>query len=113
MVMLMDDDLLDLRTQSLASSFEARDAHSTGQTLKEDRGGVERYPDDVALDRTIGRPENIRLASFVRYFVTRCLVGVTVLAGAASEIENVSQVFQPDGRLAASNSPYPFKPRNA
>jgi hypothetical protein len=33
-----------------------------------------------------------------------CLVGVTVL-GAASEIEKVSQVFQPDGRLAASNSP--------
>ena len=42
-----------------------------------------------------------------------CRVGVTVLAGAASEIENVSQVFQPDGRLAASNSPYPFRPRNA
>ena len=26
-----------------------------------------------------------------------CLVGVTVLVGAASEIEKVSQVFQPDG----------------
>jgi hypothetical protein len=38
------------------------------------------------------------------YFVITCLVGVTVF-GAASEIENVNQVFQPDGRLAASNSP--------
>ena len=38
----------------------------------------------------------------------RCLVGVTVLTGTASDIENVSQVFQPDGRLAAANSPYPF-----
>src|SRR5216684_3728469 len=38
------------------------------------------------------------------YFVTRCFVGVTVF-GAASEIANVNQVFQPDGRLAASNSP--------
>lgn len=32
-------------------------------------------------------------------------VGVTVLAGGAGEIENVSQVFQPDGRFAAANSP--------
>ena len=47
------------------------------------------------------------------YFVTMRLVGVTVLVGAASEIENVSQVFQPDGRLSASNSRYPFRPRNA
>ncbi len=39
------------------------------------------------------------------HFVTRCLVGATVLAGGASEIENVNQVFQPDGRFAASNSP--------
>jgi len=38
------------------------------------------------------------------YFVITCLVGVAVF-GAASEIENVNQVFQPDGRLAASNSP--------
>jgi hypothetical protein len=38
------------------------------------------------------------------YFVTMCRVGVTA-AGAAGEIENVSHVFQPDGRLAASNSP--------
>jgi hypothetical protein len=38
------------------------------------------------------------------YLVIRCLVGVTA-EGAASEIENVSQVFQPDGRFAASNSP--------
>jgi len=32
------------------------------------------------------------------------LVGVTVLVGAASEIEKVSQVFQPDGRFSAANS---------
>jgi hypothetical protein len=38
------------------------------------------------------------------YLVTRCLVGVTVV-GTASEIENVNHVFQPEGRLAASNSP--------
>ena len=38
------------------------------------------------------------------YFVTRCLVGVTAV-GAACEIENVSHVFQPAARLAASNSP--------
>jgi hypothetical protein len=34
-----------------------------------------------------------------------CRVGVTVLSGAAGEIENVNHAFQPDGRLAASNSP--------
>jgi hypothetical protein len=39
------------------------------------------------------------------YFVTIRRVGVTVLVGAIGEIENVSQVFHPDGRLAASNSP--------
>jgi len=39
----------------------------------------------------------------ITYFVM-CLVGVTVF-GAASEIANVNQVFQPEGRLAASNSP--------
>jgi hypothetical protein len=32
-------------------------------------------------------------------------VGATVLAGAIGEIEKVSQVFHPDARLAASNSP--------
>jgi hypothetical protein len=37
------------------------------------------------------------------YFVTMCRVGVTVLSGAAGEIENVNHVFQPDGRLAASS----------
>jgi len=31
------------------------------------------------------------------HLVTRCLVGVTVLSGGASEIANVSQVFHPDG----------------
>jgi len=41
----------------------------------------------------------------IPYFVTKCLVGATVLSGAAGEIENVNQVFQPDGRFAASNSP--------
>ena len=44
----------------------------------------------------------IRLAS---YLVTMCRLGVTVLSGGAGEIENVNQVFQPDGRFAASNSP--------
>jgi len=32
-------------------------------------------------------------------------VGATVLEGAIGEIENVSHVFHPDARLAASNSP--------
>lgn len=39
------------------------------------------------------------------YCFHRWRVGATVLAGGAGEIENVSQVFQPDGRFAASNSP--------
>ena len=42
--------------------------------------------------------------ALIRYFVIR-LVGVTVLVGTIGEIENVSQVFHPNGRLAASNSP--------
>lgn len=41
--------------------------------------------------------------------VTMRRVGATVVTGAIGEIEKVSQVFQPDGRLAASNSPYPFR----
>ena len=49
----------------------------------------------------------------VFYFTTLCRAGVSVLVGTASEIENVNQVFQPDGRLAAANSPYPFRPKNA
>jgi hypothetical protein len=44
------------------------------------------------------------LSSGRAYFVTRCRLGATAV-GAVGEIENVSQVFQPDGRLAASNSP--------
>ena len=39
------------------------------------------------------------------YFVKRCWVGFASAVGAAGEIANVSQVFQPAGRLAASNSP--------
>jgi hypothetical protein len=39
------------------------------------------------------------------YFVTIRCVGATVLVGAMGEIENVSHVFHPAGRLAASNSP--------
>jgi hypothetical protein len=39
------------------------------------------------------------------YFVTMRRVGATVLLGAIGEIENVNQVFHPDARLAASNSP--------
>ena len=42
--------------------------------------------------------------TLIDYLVTRCLVGTTAL-GTASEIENVNHVFQPEGRLAASNSP--------
>jgi hypothetical protein len=54
----------------------------------------------------------MRVPVRTNYFVTRCFVGVTVV-GTASDIENVSHVFQPDGRLAVSNSPYPFTPINA
>jgi hypothetical protein len=39
-----------------------------------------------------------------RYLVIRCWVGFASV-GAACETENVSQVFQPDGRLDASNLP--------
>ena len=42
------------------------------------------------------------------YFVTIRRVGATVLAGAMGEIENVNHVFHPTGRLAASNSLYPY-----
>ena len=42
------------------------------------------------------------------YFVTRCRVGFASVA-AVGEIANVSHVFQPDGRFAASNSPYALK----
>jgi hypothetical protein len=43
------------------------------------------------------------------YFVTIRRLGVTVLAGAIGEIENVSHVFQPAGRFSEANSPYPFR----
>src|SRR5882757_7518236 len=39
------------------------------------------------------------------------LDGATLGLGVASEIENVSHVFQPSGRFLASNSKYDFKPR--
>jgi hypothetical protein len=52
-----------------------------------------------------------RQGNSTHYFVNRCWVGFASAVGAAGEIANVSQVFQPDGRLAASNSPYPLKPR--
>ena len=39
------------------------------------------------------------------YFVRNCLVGRATAVGAAGEMANVSQVFQPCARLAASNSP--------
>jgi hypothetical protein len=45
------------------------------------------------------------LIQMIVYFVTRCLVGATVLSGGVGEIANVNHVFQPDGRFAASNSP--------
>src|SRR5271155_5596782 len=37
--------------------------------------------------------------------------GATPADGGASEIANVSQVFQPSGRSLAANSKYDFKPR--
>ncbi len=43
------------------------------------------------------------------YFVTIRRVGVTVLVGAIGEIEKVNQVFHPDGRFSAANSPYALK----
>jgi len=46
----------------------------------------------------------VRTAPLI-YFVTIRRVGVTVLVGAIGEIAKVSQTFQPEGRLAASNSP--------
>jgi hypothetical protein len=45
------------------------------------------------------------IAIHLIYLVTIRRVGVTVLVGAIGEIENVSHVFHPDGRLVASNSP--------
>lgn len=48
---------------------------------------------------------SVRERHMVHYLVAIRRVGATVLVGAIGEIENVSQVFQPDGRLAASNSP--------
>jgi hypothetical protein len=38
------------------------------------------------------------------YFVIEWLVGVTVDVGAALEIANVTQTFQPSGRFSAANS---------
>jgi hypothetical protein len=40
-----------------------------------------------------------------------CVVGATLGAGAASEIANVSHVFQPSGRFLAPNSKYDFASR--
>jgi hypothetical protein len=44
--------------------------------------------------RTTIRPND----NSISYLVTESFVGVTVLSGAAAEIENVNHVFQPDGR---------------
>src|SRR5229473_753468 len=49
-----------------------------------------------------------RIFGLIVYFVTRCRVGVASV-GAAGEIAKVNHVFQPAGRLAASNSPYALK----
>jgi hypothetical protein len=56
-----------------------------------------------------GHPDGVSssIALNLVYFVTIRRVGVTLLVGAIGEIENVSQVFHPDGRLAASNSRKP------
>jgi len=45
------------------------------------------------------------VVALIGHFVNTLRVGVTVLAGAMGEIESVSQVFHPDGRFCASNSP--------
>ena len=82
-----------------------------------DNLGQQRRPLLIAYRTQLGRRAMSELCHYRKsvmslptsYLVTRCLVGVTVLSGAAGEIENVNQVFQPDGRLAASNSPYPFR----
>jgi hypothetical protein len=51
-----------------------------------------------------GQPPVPLRALHVAYFVNIRRVGATCDSGAAGEIAKVSQVFQPDGRLAASNS---------
>src|ERR1700722_6776353 len=49
-----------------------------------------------------------RLAAYLCTSVDGAALGV----GGASEIANVSHVFQPSGRSLAPNSKYDFKPRN-
>src|ERR1700710_307505 len=44
-------------------------------------------------------------------YLCTILDGAALGLGAASEIENVSQVFQPSGRFLASNSKYDFSPK--
>jgi hypothetical protein len=39
-----------------------------------------------------------------RYFVSSALRGIALGVGAAGEITNVTQVFQPSGRFSAANS---------
>jgi len=56
---------------------------------------------DVAATAGLSDDQSIKIG----YFVTIRRVGVTVLVGAIGEIENVSQVFHPAGRLSAANSP--------
>ena len=53
------------------------------------------------------------LAPTAQAFVTfmSSMLGVTVLVGAIGDIENVTQVFHPEGRFSAANSPYPFRLR--
>lgn len=63
--------------------------------------------------RADGGPQvrTVRVSMLTDYFVIRCFVGVTVEVGAAFEIWNVSQTFQPSGRFSAANSLYPLKLR--
>jgi uncharacterized glyoxalase superfamily protein PhnB len=60
-----------------------------------------------SICRTASRTEASRNRSDreLPHFVTTRRVGATVLVGAIGESENVSHVFHPAGRLAASNSP--------
>jgi len=66
---------------------------------REGRGANRSGRDQCRLLQSIhgGSPSN-------GHFVA-CRVGVTVLAGAVGEIENVSQAFLPAGRFSAANSP--------
>jgi hypothetical protein len=66
---------------------------------------LSRPPTVVGLSPTMSRLGLWQTStSFLFYFLIVCLVGVTVDVGAAFEIANVTQTFQPSGRFSDSNS---------